>query len=165
MDPEWIQVVRDRTGSTRWEFTLHVAELTGVLPRAVTLVFHSGENQLKYTVQQEPPASFFWKRQIGAYGVKGGDFLYEPKRQQLSRLHYPGGTSLRILEPSSAKVCTLSGLPEQLEAGQELTLHYSVCEKGLVKVSETYAGVRVLRVTSSLAWLRLSDNLYFIITP
>ena len=162
---DWIQVHRERTGTTTWQFTLQIGELTGVLPRAASLVFRSGDQSLKYTVQQEPPAAFFWKRQIGAYGVKGGDFLYDSRQQQLSLLHYPGGTSLRILDPASARVCTLSGLPEHLEAGQEITLHYRVCEKGLVKVSEYYTGVHVLRVTSSLAWLRQSDNVYFIITP
>lgn len=161
----WLQFKHERTGTTSWTFSVEVAELTGVLPRSASLLFQCEGKTRKYTVQQEAPASFFWRRQVGAYGVKGGDFLYYPPQQQLSQLRYPGGTVLRILEPASAKVCTLSGLPETLEAGQELTLHYRVTEKGLVTVSETYEGVRVLRVTPSLAWLRQTDNVYFIVMP
>lgn len=164
-DDSWVTLEHERTGTTSWSFSLAVSELTGILPRSVSLLFHSEGKTRKFTVQQEPPASFFWRRQIGAYGVKGGDFLYYPPGQQVSQLRYPGGTVLRILEPASAKVCTLSGLPETLVAGQECTLHYRVCEKGLVTISETYEGVRVLRVTPSLAWLRQSDNVYFIVIP
>ena len=158
-DSTWVRVRHERTGTTNWTFRLNIAELSA------SLVFHSAGQTRKYTVQQEPPSSFFWRRQIGAYGVKGGDCLYDPARHQLSWLHYPGGTSLRILEPATAKVSTLSGLPEKLEAGQEFTIHYRVCEKGLVTVSESYPGVRVLRVTPSLVWLRKSDNIYFIVMP
>lgn len=164
-DSTWVHLKPERTSITSWNFSLSIDELTGVLPRSASLVFQSGGQTRKYTIQQEPPASFFWRRQIGAYGVKGGDFLFDPSRHQLSWLHYPGGTSLRILEPATARVCSLSGLPETLEAGQEFTLHYRVSEKGLVTVSESYPGVRVLRVTSSLAWLRMSDSVYFIIMP
>ena len=164
-DGEWVQVNRERTTTTTWTFTLSIAELTGVMPRSASLLFRSGSLTRKFTVQQEAPAPFFWRRQIGAYGVKGGDFLYDPSRQQLSQLHYPGGTSLRILEPATARVCTLSGLPETLEAGQSFTLQYRVSEKGLVTCFETYPDVRVLRVTSSLAWLRWSNDVYFIIIP
>ena len=161
----WVNVSYERSTTTSWTFSLDVAEHTGNMARAASLLFHSDGKSRKFTVQQEAPAAFFWRRQIGAYGVKGGDALYSPPRQQLSVLHYPGGRSLRILEPESRRVVTLSGLPDKTEAGQELTLHYRVCEKGLVTVSETYTGVRVLRVTPSLAWLRQSDNLYFIVTP
>ena len=165
MDSEWIRLSQERTSNTIWTFTLDISEQTGAMSRSANLIFRSGSLSRKFTVQQEAPAPFFWRRQIGAYGVKGGDFLYDPSRQQLSQLRYPGGASLRILEPSTARVCTLSGLPEKLEAGQVLNLQYRVSEKGLVTYFETYPGVRVLRVTSSLAWLRFSDNVYFIVTP
>ena len=165
LDGAWIQLSQERTAVTTWTFTLSISELTGPTSRSASLLFHSGSLTRKYTVQQEAPAPFFWRRQIGAYGVKGGDFLYDPPRQQLSILHYPGGTSFRILEPATARVCTLSGLPEKLEAGQAFTLQYRVSEKGFVIYYETYPDVRVLRVTSSLAWLRFSDNVYFIVTP
>ena len=164
-DSTWVNVTHERINTTTWAFRLAIAELQGVMPRSASLSFSSNGQTRKFTVQQEAPAAFFWRRQIGAYGVKGGDFVYNPSRQQLSQLHCPGGTVLRILDPAAATVCTLSGLPETLEAGQEFTLSYRVCEKGLVTAFETYPGVRVLRVTPSLAWLRMSDNIYFIIIP
>jgi hypothetical protein len=165
VDEAWIRMSQERTSTTTWTFILSISELTGATSRSASLLFHSGSLKRKYTVQQEAPAPFFWRRQIGAYGVKGGDFLYNPARQQLSQLRYPGGMSFRILEPATARVCTLSGLPEKLEAGQAFTLQYRVSEKGFVTQYESYPDVRVLRVTSSLAWLRFNDNVYFIVTP
>lgn len=98
----------------------------------------------------------------GAYGVKGGDKIQLPS-SQTSVLKYGNSFSYRILDPSTLTVVSLSGLPAKLEVGKRISLHYRLARGGRTLESEVYENVEILLTNDQMAWLKQSDEIFFVI--
>lgn len=98
----------------------------------------------------------------GAYGVEGGDVIYDISSDQLSVLEYSGGCSYRIYNPAKLSVISVSGLPRVLEEGQKVSFLYRVQEQGHSVVSVRY-NMTVLQLRDGKAWLKQDDNTFFVI--
>lgn len=98
----------------------------------------------------------------GAYGVKGGDKIILPSSQS-SVLIYDKSFSYRILETSTLTVVSLSGLPVGLKVGDSISLNYRLARGGRTLESEVYENVKILMTTDKMAWLKKSDEIFFVI--
>lgn len=98
----------------------------------------------------------------GAYGVKGGDKIVLPS-SQTSVLNYGKSFSYRILETSTLTVVSLSGLPAGLKVGDSISLYYRLARGGRTLESEMYENVEILMITDKMAWLKKSDEIFFVI--
>lgn len=160
----WVsyEMVRSDKKDT-WKISLILTENTGNAPRTAVFIFTSGTLQRRVTVTQSVEDPVFRTHTIGAYGVPGGDVIFDRERFQYSRLHY--GTdrlSFRLFNPSAVRLATLSGLSRNMEPGMLFTVLYRVQEGGLTRVSESYE-VQVIRVKESLVWLKKDENTYFVL--
>lgn len=100
----------------------------------------------------------------GAYGVSGGNQVYNPDRHQLSVLECPDGTQLfRLIDVGERKVLSIGNLPVTLQKGKELKLDYRVMVNGYTLQSQTYENVEVLKVTSQMIWLKKDEGTYFVL--
>ena len=98
----------------------------------------------------------------GAYGVGGGDQILQPSRQ--TSVLVSGKTfSFRILDPYNLTVVSLSGLPVGLSEGDLITLYYRHSRGGKTLAYEVYENVRILRVNDGMAWLKVSEDVFFVI--
>ena len=98
----------------------------------------------------------------GAYGVEGGDVVFDPSVNQLSILEYQGGCSYRILNPDKATVISISGLPRGLTEGERVSFLDRVLEQGHSSVSTRY-NMTVLQIKDGKAWLKQDDETFFVI--
>ena len=98
----------------------------------------------------------------GAYGVEGGDVIYDISTDQLSVLEYSGGCSYRIYNPGKLSVISVSGLPRVLKVGQKVSFLYRVQEQGHSVVTTTY-NMTVLQLKDGKAWLKQDDSTFFVI--
>lgn len=116
-------------------------------------------------VPPEPPVPEDPVTQVfipGAYGVKGGDQVVDPSRQ--AGVYISGNTlSYRILDPASLTVVSLSGLPVPLQEGSSVSVHYRLARGGRTLESEVYENVRILLINDKMAWLKKSDQIFFVI--
>lgn len=146
-----------------WKISFFLAENTGNAPRTTVFLFTSGTMRRRVTVTQSVEDPIFRTHAIGAYGVPGGDVVFDRERFQYGRLQYGADRlSFRLTEPSAARVFTLSGLSQHMEPGMQFTVLYRVLEGGYTRISETY-DVQVIRVRDSLVWLKKDDNTYFVV--
>lgn len=100
----------------------------------------------------------------GAYGIEGGNQVYNQDRNQLSVLECPDGTlSFRILDEGERKVLSISGLPANLQTGRRYTLQYRVMVNGYTLQSEEFQDVQLIKLTDALIWLKKDDNLFFVL--
>jgi len=146
-----------------WNFRLMLPEWTGASPRTALFVFRSGSQMRHLTVVQAPPDGFLQETRPGLYGADGNDWIFDPSRNQLSRLNAVGEHSLRILDPASLTVLTLAAWPKGLQTGDEVDLYCRICEKGITRLSEHYPGTRVLRARGGKAWLQAPSGERFIV--
>lgn len=139
--------------------------LRPLFPLVVSAIFFAGCNHPENPVPPQPSTSPDPVLQVlipGAYGVKGGDQVLDPSRQSGSLI--VGDTfSYRILDPGSLTVVSLSGLPVTLREGHKITVHYRLFKGGRTLENEVYENVDILRVTDTMAWLRKSDQIFFVI--
>ena len=103
--------------------------------RRARLVFSSGsgEDALSESLEvvQTGHDPFLQTRQLGFYGLPGGDILSEDGVSQISRVWHPDGTAdFRILFPAQARMCTLWALPTALTPGQSASLKVTVQQQG-----------------------------------
>ncbi len=146
-----------------WRISIILAENTGNSPRTAVFLFTSGTMRRRVTVTQSVEDPIFRTHTIGAYGVPGGDVVFDRDRFQYGRLQYGADRlSFRLYEPSSARVCTLSGLSSHMEPGMQFTVLYRVQEGGYTRVLES-CEVQVIRVRDNLVWLKKDDNTYFVV--
>ena len=100
----------------------------------------------------------------GAYGVPGGNQVYNPDRHQLSVLECQDGTLLfRFMDVGERKVLSIGNLPSAMQEGQQLELHYRVMANGYTLQSQTYEQVEVLHITSQMIWLKKDESVYFVL--
>ena len=98
----------------------------------------------------------------GAYGVEGGDIIFDPLENQLSVVEYVGGCSYRIINPSKVSVASISGLPKVLKEGDTVSFLYRVLEQGHSTVSTRYE-MSVLQLKDGKAWLKKDNRTFFVI--
>lgn len=98
----------------------------------------------------------------GAYGVPGGDQSLNSQRQK-SALFYDNSFAFRLLEPSSRTVVSLSGLPASLQEGDRISVYYRVAKGGKTLESELYENVEILMISDKMAWLKKSDQIFFVV--
>ena len=115
--------------------------------------------------EPEPDPDFLKEVIPGIYDTQGGNRLYNPVSQQMSRLVASGRVSLRILEPGALRVVSISSWPEDLREGDRIQLYCRETERGITRFSQRYADVRVLKVGDGLAWLESPEGVRFIVVP
>ena len=104
-------------------------------------------------LQQETP---------GAYGVPGGNILPEDGWQTGILRYGNHRQNFRLIHPAQARVISLSGLPRPLSEGMEVNALYRETVRGYTRTCIPYR-LRVLRVREHKAWLKESDQTYFVI--
>lgn len=144
--------------------------MKGLFPRllfclAVSAFFLPGCDHSAVPSPPSPPSPEDPVTQVfipGAYGVKGGDQVVDPSRQ--AGVLITGNTfSYRILDPASLTVVSISGLPVSLQEGMQITVHYRLAKGGKTLESEVYENVEILLINDNLAWLRKSNQIFFVI--
>lgn len=98
----------------------------------------------------------------GAYGLEGGDVIFDPSVNQLSVVEYQGGCSYRMLNPEKVSVVSVSGLPQVLSEGDSVSFLYRVLEHGHSTVSTRY-DMTVLQMKDGKAWLKQNDSTFVVI--
>lgn len=100
----------------------------------------------------------------GAYGVPGGNQVYNSERHQISVLESPDGTmTFRLMDAGDRKVVGLYGIPSQLREGKHISLQYRVMVNGYTIQSENYTDVEVLKLTTEGIWLKKDENTFFVL--
>lgn len=131
----------------------------------VSAYFLAGCGHPAVPVPPEPPVPEDPVTQVfipGAYGVEGGDEVLAPSRQ--SGVYITGKTfSYRILDPASLTVISLSGLPVSLKEGDRVSVHYRRQRDGRTLESKVYENVEILLTNDHMAWLKESDQIFFVI--
>lgn len=162
--PEWVEKVEERNiGKQKGSVTLTISELDSPVPRSVLLVFQAGKQMRKLTLKQSPPDPFHLLTTPGAYGIPGGDRVYESGDTQISVFSFSEGFSFRLLEPEPCRATVLSFQQTTFRQGQVVSFLLREVEKGLTTVSEVYQDVVVTQVSDQLVWLRKNEDISFII--
>lgn len=99
----------------------------------------------------------------GAYGVPGGDQILLPSRQ-CGVLFYGNSFSVRLLDPGTVTVASLSGLPSGLSQGQKVSFVYRLSSRGRTLALESYEDIPVIRVKDNMAWLKKDEQTFFVIS-
>ena len=100
----------------------------------------------------------------GAYGIHGGNQVYNEDRHQLSTMECPDGTLLfRFLDPGERKVLSIHSIPATLSQGARIPLHFSVMVNGYTIQCEEFTDILVLKLTSDKIWLKKDDTTYFVL--
>ena len=100
----------------------------------------------------------------GAYGVSGGNQVYNPDRHQLSVLECPDGTLLfRLIDAGERKVLSIGNLPAVPQEGRQVELDYRVMVNGYTLHTQTFQKVEVLKITSQMIWLKKDESTYFVL--
>ena len=101
-------------------------------------------------------------KDLGAYGVPGGNIVLRYGWQS-GMLRYGGGRqNIRLLQPSRARVVSLSGLQRPLRPGMQVDALYRDTEQGLTRVCIPYQ-LEVLRVSGDTVWLKESEQTFFVL--
>lgn len=101
----------------------------------------------------------------GAYGIPGGNQVYNEDRHQLSVTQCPDGTLLfRLLDPGERKVMSIHGIPAAVQEGDRIAIHFRVMTNGYTLQSESFENVQVLKIGPKLLWLKKDDNTYFVLS-
>lgn len=159
---DWLSVSDKKVNGTSWMLTLSAGENSGPSARSAVLVFSSASLVREVTVQQEPEDPILQVTALGAYGVEGGDVIYERGRAQISRLTDGDSFQFSFLYPSEVKVVSVT-VPSSLEEGAVVSLGYRVVEKDRTLFKSEYPAATVLRIREPYVWLKVSDTVYFVI--
>ena len=162
---DWIQYESEKSSKKNsWTFSLQLSENVSSSSRPAVLVFASGELERRVSVVQSIEDPIFRVHTLGAYGVPGGDWVYQEERFQTGRLLYgEDRMSFRIVEPGAVRVMLLSGMPHSMEPGMHFPVFFRVVDHGYTRCS-SYYDVQVIRVRDSLTWLKNDDQTYFVIS-
>ncbi len=132
----------------------------------LTLLLGSCERKTTPVVPPDPePTDPVLQVQVpGAYGIPGGNQVYNEDRHQLSTLESPDGSQIfLLLDPGERKVMSIHGIPASLKAGDRISFHFRVMTNGYVLQSEEFEDVELLKVTDKLLWLKKDANTYFVL--
>ena len=158
---DWLSVKDRQVNSNSWMLTLTAPEHSGDKPRSAVLVFTAGQRVREVTVQQTPEDPIIQVTVPGAYGVTGGDWMYDRSQTQVSRLTDGNRYSFSLLYPADVRAVTVS-VPSTLEAGGIVTLSFKVVEKDRTLAMTEYSAT-VLKIKEPYVWLKVDDTVYFVI--
>ena len=100
----------------------------------------------------------------GAYGIPGGNQVYNEDRHQLSAMECPDGTLLfHLMDPGERKVLSIHGIPSTLQEGDRISLHFRVMVNGYTIQSESFTDVLMLKLTPRMIWLKKDETTYFVL--
>lgn len=160
--PDWLQVTDQQVNSNSWMLTLTARENTGGTPRSTILLFTAKDRSCEVTVQQFQEDPVLQVTVPGAYGVEGGDVIFNRTETQISRLTDGSSFHFSLLYPADVRVMTVS-VPSVMEKGDTVALSYKIVEKDRTLVKTDYPKVAVLRIREPLVWLKVDENVYFVI--
>lgn len=159
---DWLSVRSQQVNSNSWMLTLSALEHEGEGSRSAVLVFTAGQRVREVTVRQAPEDPIVHVTVPGAYGVTGGDWVYDRSKTQISRLTDGDRYSFSLLYPMEVRAVTIS-VPSTLEAGTTVALSYKVVEKDRTLVMTEYNAAAVLKVQEPYVWLKVDETVYFVI--
>jgi hypothetical protein len=159
---DWLSVKIKQVNSNSWMLTLSAPEYSGNVSRSAVLVFTAGERVREVTVQQAPEDPIIQVTVPGAYGVDGGDRVYDRSKTQISRLTDGDRFYFSLVYPADVRAVTVS-VPSALEAGATVPLGYKVVEKDRTLVMKEYTAAKVLKIKEPYVWLKVGDTVYFVI--
>lgn len=158
----WLSIKKQQVNSNSWMLTLTAPEHSGDKPRQAVLVFTAGARVREVTVQQAPEDPIVHVMVPGAYGVSGGDRVYDRTQTQISRLTEGDRYSFSLLYPAEVRAVTVS-VPSTLETGATVPLVYKVVEKDRTLVMTEYSAASVLKIKEPYVWLKVNETVYFVI--
>lgn len=147
-----------------WDISVQLTENTTSSPRKAVFIFSCEDKERRVSIVQSVEDPIFRIQTVGAYGVPGGDVVYDPDHFQTARLYFGDKMSFRWMDLSGARVASLSGFPRALEPGMLFTVRYSVVENGFTRAGTSFP-VQVIRVREPLVWIKKDESTYFIIRP
>ena len=159
---DWLSVKQQKVNANSWKLTLTAPEHSGTKARSAVLVFTAGQRVREVTVQQTPEDPIIQVTVPGAYGVTGGDWVYDRSKTQISRLTEGDSYSFSLLYPAEVRAVTIS-VPSTLQAGSTVTLAYKVVEKDRTLAMTEYSAATVLKVKEPYIWIKVNDTVYFVI--
>ena len=65
--------------------------------------------------------------------------------------------------PYNLTAVSISGLPVGFSEGDLITLYYRLSKSGKTQEYEVYENVRILRINDTMAWLKVSEDVFFVI--
>ena len=149
-------------GKNSWSLPYSISSNESLLPRSAKILFKAGEHSVQVTVEQGVPDPLTLNKVPGFYGMDGINVIPTGIRQS-SSFHYGDRWIYRILEPSTLTVYALGNIPWNPESGSHITVSYKVVSQGMEESYEPSIDVEVVRVTSSMVWLRKNESEYFIL--
>lgn len=167
-DPSWITHVGTKALSTATEqFLLSLNEGNEARTAQIKLLCEEDPSaSVTIQVTQEGMDPIVQNKTCGLYGLQGHDWMQgEDGWNLLSRATMTDGTTVfRLLNAKAPAACVVTGIPQQLQTGEQFRLNVKVTEKGDVTFLADYDVVLVYE-KDGMRWLRNAnnDNVYFII--
>ena len=158
----WLQAREQKVNSNSWAVVLTVSENKGEAPRQAVILFSAEGHSVEVTVRQEPEDPVLRVTVPGAYGAEGGTLVYERGSTQISRFTEADVFRFSLLFPEQVKAAVIQ-VPASLEEGQRVSVGYKGVEKDRTLVSTSYPNALVLRVKDGFVWIKLREDLYFVI--
>ncbi len=158
----WLQAREQQLNASSWMLRLTASKNPGDAPRQAVIRFTAEGHSLEVTVRQEPEDPVLRVSVPGAYGVEGGTLAYLRGANQISRLTDGDVYRFSLLFPEQVKAATIQ-VPASLEEGMRVTVGYKVVEKDRTLVNTTCPDALVLRLKDGFAWIKCSEDLYFVI--
>ena len=158
----WLQAREQKVNSNSWAVVLTVSENKGEAPRQAVILFSAEGHSVEVTVRQEPEDPVLRVTVPGAYGAEGGTLVYERGSTQISRFTEADVFRFSLLFPEQVKAAVIQ-VPASLEEGQRVSVGYKVVEKDRTLVNTSYPDALVLRVKDGFVWIKLREDLYFVI--
>ena len=162
-DAAWISLgERTKTGKNAWTLPYTAASNESIYPRTARILFKAGEHSVQVTLEQGVPDPLTLNKVPGFYGIEGVNVIPTGSRQS-SSFHFGNSWIYRITEPSTLTVLSIGIIPWNLKSGEHINVSYKVVRQGMEEMYVPSVDVEVVRVTSTLVWLRKNESEYFII--
>lgn len=151
--------------------TFSVSQNDRTYTRTADIIFSVGDLTDTVSVSQKGIDPLTHITTVGAYDVRGENWLYRSGIDLLSRLYSADGktVSVRIVNAADVSVIAMEGIPVDLEPGDECTIAFSYFQSGKTLVQENIeahvfkTGDPSIKEEQGLVWLRQEDGPGFII--
>lgn len=164
-DAAWFTIGEKKsTGKHTWSIPYTAAPNDTPYPRSTVVKFVSGEFVCNCMVTQAAPDPLTLNKVPGLYGLELASITVSGQRQS-SSIHYGSAWAYRIIDPVTLTIYVLGDIPENIYAGNKITLRYKKIVQGMVETLETIPDVEVVRSLQDqgMVWLRQNESVYFIV--
>lgn len=162
VDDDWVTPSATKALNERDEaFT--AAPNEGFQPRSTVIRFIADNFGETYSVVQLGMDPILKETAWGFYGIEGGDIRYEPLTDQVSRLYSDGKETFRLLHPGDRCVHVLSGIPENLRAGDAFQVSCFKVDTDYGQSERVSHTVSVVKTDGETAWLKETDQVFFVV--